>query len=361
MKKWIALLLALVMALSLAACGKTAETSSVSEAPAVSSTPVSEPESEPEPEPEPEPVAPAYTNPLTGEAVESDISGNRPLAVMLNTLKKALPQSGCGSADMLFEIPEEGGITRIMAVFQDPTGVGDIGTVRSTREYFVSMAMGLDAVLAHAGASYSAKAILEEEGYTTLNFMSHGDLYWRDADRKSRLGTEHSLYTSSDNLQNYLAETDTIRSTHEDGYVSSFSFTDNGTPAGGSAATDVTVSFSGYKDTHFVYDADTGKYMVYAFDEPYTDANSGEQVGVTNVLVLPTAQSTKEDGQLQEFDLSGGTGYFICGGSYVEINWKKGGLYDQLKLTNTDGTPLNLGVGTTYICICDTDRPITIA
>ncbi len=46
---------------------------------------------------------------------------------MLNTLKKAMPQSGCGSADMLIEIPEEGGITRVMAVFQDPTGVGNLG------------------------------------------------------------------------------------------------------------------------------------------------------------------------------------------------------------------------------------------
>ena len=33
-------------------------------------------------------------------------------------------------------------------------------------------------------------------------------------------------------------------------------------------------------------------------------------------------------------------------------------MYDPMTFTNTDGTPLNLGVGKTYICICDTDRPI---
>lgn len=360
MKKWIALLLALVLALSLAACGKAAEKSTVSEPPVEKSETVSEPVSEPEPEPEPEPAAPAFTNPLSGEAVESDISANRPLAIMLNTLKKALPQSGCGSADMLIEIPEEGGITRVMAVFQDPTGVGNLGTVRSTREYFVAMAMGLDAMLAHAGGSSTAKELLSEQGYTTLDYMSHGDLYWRDPDRKANLGTEHSLYTSSDNLQNYLAETTKIRTTHEDGFTSPYTFVEDGTPAGGTPATDINVSFSSYKDTRFVYDAASGKYQVYAFGDPYMDANTNEQVGVTNVLVVPTAQSTKADGQLQEFDLSSGTGYFFCGGAYTEINWQKGDLHSPMTFTNKDGTPLNLGVGHTYICICDTDREITI-
>ena len=32
-----------------------------------------------------------------------------------------------------------------------------------------------------------------------------------------------------------------------------------------------------------------------------------------------------------------------------------------MTFTNKDGTPLNLGVGSTYICICDTDSPVEFA
>lgn len=69
------------------------------------------------------------------------------------------------------------------------------------------------------------------------------------------------------------------------------------------------------------------------------DANTDAQVAVTNVIVIPTSQSTKEDGVLQEFDLTSGTGYYACGGQYVEINWEKGDMYNPMTFTNADGQP----------------------
>lgn len=366
MKKWIAILLACAMLFALCACGGgNAEPEDSQELPPVvedepSSQVQTEPEEAPEPEPEDESSATGYINPLTGEATETDISANRPIAVMLNTLKKALPQSGNGSADMLMEITEEGGITRVMAVFQDPTGVGTIGTVRSTREYFSFMAMGFDAIFCHCGGSSFGIGALERNNYATLNQFYNGDLYWRDSYRQENVGYEHSLYTSSDNLQSYLAETTKIRTTHEESFSSPYTFTADGTPADGQSAGQVDVSFSGYKQTHFTYDASTGKYNVAFFEnEPYMDANTNTQVAVTNVIVVVTEQSTKEDGQRQEYDLSSGTGYFACGGKYIAINWAKGGETDPLIFTNTDGTQLDLGVGSTYICVVDNDRPIT--
>lgn len=351
MKRWIAMLLTLTMLAALTGCGEGA----VSSGPELPPPP---PLENVEPEPEPEPVR--FTNPLTGEETETDISGNRPLAIMLNTLKKALPQSGPGSADMLIEIPEEGGITRIMAVYQDFSDVGNLGTVRSTREYFVFMAMGLDAMLAHCGASYSATDILSRTGYKTLNSMTMGDTFWRDDWRKKNVGLEHSLYTDSASLENYLTKSDRIRTTHEEGFSSPYVFTEDATPQNGQSANKISVSFSGYKTTGFTYDAAQGKYLVEAFDAPYVDDNTDQQVAVENVVIIPTSQSTKSDGQLQEFDLSSGMGYFACGGKYMEIQWEKGDMDDPMVFKTADGAPLELGVGNTYICICDTDRPITM-
>lgn len=278
---------------------------------------------------------------------------------MLNTIEQALPQSGNSAADMLFEIPEEGGITRVMALYQDLTDVGRIGTIRSTRDYYLQLAMGLDAIVLHAGCSVIATELLEETGYDTLDFMSHGGLYWRDSDRQKNVGTEHSLYTSSDNILNYLSDS-SFRTTHEEGFSYPFTFTEDGTPADGMSAEDIEVSFSSYKQTRFVYNSETQAYDVFAYGDPYMDETTNNQVSVTNVIVIPTTQTTLEgpDG-LQAFDLTGGTGYFACGGQYIPIHWEKGDLYECLRFTRTDGTTLDLGVGRSYICICDTDAPVS--
>ena len=149
-KRLACLLTCLLLVLTLPACGGKGAASEPEgpNEPAVSVL-------APQPEPEPEPVLP-YTNPLTGEGCEVDVGARRPIAVMLNNLKKALPQVGVSQADVIYEILAEGGITRMMAVFQDVAGAGEIGTVRSARDYYASLAYGHDAVYLHAGGSPQA-------------------------------------------------------------------------------------------------------------------------------------------------------------------------------------------------------------
>ena len=74
-----------------------------------------------EPHPVPTPTLPPYeANALTGEARDADYpAGQRITAVMVNNITRARPQRGLSAAQMLFEIKVEGGITRIMAVYND--------------------------------------------------------------------------------------------------------------------------------------------------------------------------------------------------------------------------------------------------
>lgn len=145
-KERTALLLAL---LCLTGCGKKGEPASKIEEP--EPIPVEEPA--PEPEPIPEPAGPAGINPLTGLPMEPEYEQNRPVAVMLNNLKKAQPQLGVSMADIIYEVPAEGGITRMLGVYQTLDGVGNLGSIRSARPYYIELAMGHDALYVHAGGS----------------------------------------------------------------------------------------------------------------------------------------------------------------------------------------------------------------
>ena len=132
-KRFLAMLLAAAMAVSLAGCGKKEEPA----APVMEPEPVEEPQPAPEPVPEPEPApdVPAGTNPLTGEPMEPEYEKSRPVAVMLNNLKGAQPQLGVSQADIIYEVPAEGGITRMLGVYQSLEGVGTLGSIRSARPY----------------------------------------------------------------------------------------------------------------------------------------------------------------------------------------------------------------------------------
>lgn len=311
-----------------------------------------------------EPAGPV--NPLTGEETETDLSARRPFAVMLNSIKQSLPQSGNSKADMWFEMPEEGGITRVMGLYQNIDDVGTLGTCRSTRHYFLEMAIGMDAIVCHAGGASSAFDLLDWTGYKTLNALTNaGSMYYRNQERLAAgYATEHTMYTSSDNIKSYLEANPNFRTNHREHFEQTYEFADEATPAIDAIdANEVEVSFSGYKQTHFTFDPESGTYKVFFFGEPYVDEAAGNaQVETKNIIVIKAKQTTvQQDGPREWFDLvNGGSGYYISNGKCEPISWSKGEAIYPLQLKNTDGTPLQLNRGKTYFCVCNLDRAITM-
>ena len=88
---------------------------------------------------------------LSGLPVDEKIGNRRPVAIMLNNLKPAQPMSGVSYADVVYEYVVEGGITRLMGLFENYDGLEKIGSVRSCREYFVYTALEFDAIYCHFG------------------------------------------------------------------------------------------------------------------------------------------------------------------------------------------------------------------
>lgn len=356
MKKRIAaMFLTLLMIFSLIGCGgDSGEQEQTEETP----PPVEEVEPEPVPEPEPEPVDPARVNPLTGEEMDGEYRNLRPVAVMFNNLKAAQPQLGVSQADIIYEIPAEGGITRMLGIYQSLEDVGNLGSIRSTRPYYLEAALGHDALLVHAGGSPDAYEKIPAWGVDNMDGVRGGSdshIFWRDAQRKQTAGYEHSLLTSGENVLEYLAG-GRYRTEHKDGYEYVQAFAEDGTPANGTTAENFKLYYTGYKTGVFDYDSESRLYMISQYGGAYTDGNSGEQVGVTNVLVLETdinVISGDKEGRLTVRMTGSGNGTYFCGGKSVPIQWSKADRNSQFEYKLTDGTPLTLGQGTSYVCIID--------
>src|SRR4029079_7054283 len=173
-----------------------------SSGPPASGNPTPTPSLPPLPTPTPGPtLVPA---PLTGELVSPAAAAQHPIAVMIDDLSPARPQSGFSRVSVLWQAPAEGGIPRYMLVFQEniPT---DVGPVRSSRYYYIAWAAELRAVYGHAGGSPQALATLRQKGNGQLVFNIDEFRYGGSFRRIKTRFAPHNLYTTGKQLRRLVA------------------------------------------------------------------------------------------------------------------------------------------------------------
>lgn len=338
-KRILSVFAALAIIFTLCACGTTPPTSDeLDEIPVVSS--------EPEPEPEPE----LAINNLTGEKnLPLDATGKKPVAVMVNNAGVAQRvQSGLDKADVVFETEVEGGITRLIALFSDPSNLSAVGTIRSLRVPFADIACGMDAILFYHGIdpTYCASHL---KTLPMNSFVVDAKTYgYRD--RSNGLAYEHTLYTTGEKIDKVISDKKFNYASSRGPWLTFNSSEEPIIPAG--VATNITAKFSTASTTKFLYNTELKKYArANKNGTAYTDLSSGNQELFTNIFILKTTISYYPDGKHRKVDLSSGTGYYATVGGFEEINWKKGSSTDNFSFTKADGSPLTVNQGNSYVCI----------
>ena len=136
---------------------------------------------------------------LTGKVTDPAIARRRPVAIMLNNLEAAQPMRGVSRADVVYEAVVEGGITRLMGIFENYDDLDRIGSVRSCRSYYVYYALEFDAIYAHYGQAAYAVSLLEEPYVDNLSGLSSigSTVFYRTSDRKS----PHNVYASAEGIK----------------------------------------------------------------------------------------------------------------------------------------------------------------
>ena len=125
-------------------------------------------------------VAPVVkTCPLTGLPPKAGQRVNRvALAVKIDNVGDARPQAGLDHADVVFEETVEGGLTRLMAIFQCDSA-GTVGPIRSARTSDGDILRLLDgAVLGYSGSNTSVGASLAANSGAALISWDHTPQYF---------------------------------------------------------------------------------------------------------------------------------------------------------------------------------------
>lgn len=310
------------------------------------------------------PVLP-HTNPLTGaKNRETYQEGSRPLAVMVDNVRLALPQTGISQADVTYEMVTEGGITRLMCVYSDYKTMPKVGPVRSARDQHIQLMIPMAALYMHIGGSTYATKMLEDFGWQEKDIdgkKSAAMSLQFDQERFDERGnSEQCWYTSGEMISSTIQNLEKDSSMPQESVRGPiFHFVPYDQPArilSGGEAPQAYLRFSGYTNAQFIYDEETGQYRKNAFGEAQLDAGTGEQVAYDNVLVLFTEIKKYPDGVLAKVDFSiNGIGYYLNGGRYERVRWMKGSPQAPLRIVSGDGSEqdIQINCGNSYVAFID--------
>lgn len=297
-----------------------------------------------------------HRHPLTGMPLDAPFTG-RPVAVVTNNHPNALPHHGVGSADILYEILAEGGITRFLAVYTDLKEAGSIGSVRSARTYFISLARSLDSILIHHGQSGYAGDLFSTRVIDHIN--GSAPYFFRDQNRlNAGYAYEHTLFTSGEKLLQNIEKAGLRFAAKEDlRYGPAFS---EDAAIEGTAASTVTVKYGiGGKTNTLRYDGASGQYTLTQFGKPCIDGNTGKEVTFSNALVLFADCRTAATSHVFHTLTGGNRGYLLLGGQMVPIRWHRDSEDSPFTYTLEDGSPILLRPGKTYIAIVPPNSAVT--
>lgn len=328
----------------LASCGKkedvdTEETESVTET-----------------ETEEMPVTPGNINLLTGLPTLTDEAiGKRPVAVMVNNVRASFPQYGIAEADIIFEIPVEGGDTRFMAMYGDYTQVPKVCSVRSCRMYFPEYSEGFDAVYVNWGMSEAIRDYVNSLNLTNYDgSFNTGKLFARDEERRaSGIALEHTGYFDGTGLPAAMEKAEQRTDIEADKRDTAFNFYDaeEVVKPDGEACTTVEIDY-GVAEPTFTYDEETNTYLKDYNGKPQVDGVTGIQLAFTNVIILETQIGAHENGTHRDVKWAeGGTGYYISNGVAQKITWSKAGIEERILLFDEKGNELTINAGKSYIGI----------
>lgn len=291
---------------------------------------------------------------LTGDWVDASYGRQRPVAVMIENTKACLPQYGIGNAGVIYECVVEGGITRMMAIFDDYTGLDQIGNIRSSRPYYVYFASEYDAIYMHAGGNPAAFELIDDKNLVdNLNALTlEGTKGKAAAFRTGK--SEHTLYTNSDGIAKGIEKLGYDTSLPAN-YEPHFKFAQDGNTLSNGKDCQAIQLYYYTNKPYWIYNEDDGLYYRYEFNQKQVDAITGDQLTAKNIIIENVEWWTYEGSQYLGYLLSynTGTGKYITNGKMIDIVWSKDGDTDITHYYDLNtGEEIQLNVGTTWIQAC---------
>ncbi len=266
------------------------------------------------------------------------------------------PSAGLDHADIVFEEPIEGSITRLVAVFQcqSPPLVGDI---RSAREPDVAILSQLSHPLfAHMGGINPILNLLSQAPITDLDMLGgppasvivHEPGKFPPYNTFARPAALWSLVPSDTTPPQPIFQYSTTL------------------PAGAVAgsATSLHIPYSHYSDVTWTWNPSGGDYL-RAYSGVPNRLVDGSQASTTNVVAMtvqtflgPWVENSEGNHEVEVTALGSGPVTVVRNGAVITGTWNRTSLTSPATLTSTSGAPITLAPGRTWVELVPQGIPV---
>ncbi|MFP4395956.1 MAG: DUF3048 domain-containing protein [Anaerolineales bacterium] len=368
---WITVLLVLAI-ISIGGCAQATPeptptpTRTPQPSPTATSEPTATPTATPEPTATPTPDVSVVTpfppdvNPLTGEKMASaEALDHIPIAIKVSNSPEVRPQSGLGSADLVFEHLAEGGITRFTTVFYGHSPE-QVGSVRSGRMIDLEIPAMYHALFAYSGSSAGVKNHIRQSAIFPDQIAAPdfgvGQPYFYRVPQEGK-AFEHTLFTNPEVLRQ-LAEERGINQRPEFPRLMAFSEA----PLGEGAPVEYfEINYlPGVCTAEWIYDSAQQRWLRQTAGRTHTDYLTGEQLTAANV-VLVYANHVETDfweemiGDQSRWKLSiqiqvwgSGPALIMRDGQMFQAYWHREDPSHMMTFTDDAGNPAPLKTGNTW-------------
>ena len=263
---------------------------------------------------------------MNGEWIDPEQADKRYVAIMVVNNNLGLPQSGIEKADVVYEMLEEGGISRCLCLFSQDTlkETDKIGPVRSTRVNFDRKALEHDAVLVHWGGIWAMMEMPLIEDLDDMNLNTESSAYGFRVSRPG-YGSEFTGYTSGEKILQGMQDKG-FDFDKCDKYESMFSFNmEDKDLEGGETCNKIAITSNIESKPSFDYDPETKLYKKNTYGHEQIDEVSGNQIAYKNLIYefCPHYVLGDEAGSKYIDDVGKGSGLYCTNGKVIPITWEK--------------------------------------
>jgi hypothetical protein len=293
-------------------------------------------------------------DPLDGLLVTPELAARHPVAVMVDDLGPARPQSGFSAASVVWQAPAEGGIPRYMMVF----GAGSpasVGPVRSSRYYYLAWAAEWRALYVHVGGSPQALATLRQQGqgqlvYNADEFRFGGRYLWRVRTKAA----PHNVYTDATHLRELATIVGASDDTSGDTPAPVWQFGPDAAPADRPAGAHLEVDYPDNR-VRYAYDRVSNTWLRSVTGElEQKDGATGARVAPKNVVIMQVHFGPLNDGhpdkhRLEAEVVGSGPAWIATNGRTTKGTWRKASLTAPTLFFAADGRPARFTAGQTFV------------
>ncbi|WP_344409660.1 DUF3048 domain-containing protein [Streptomyces viridochromogenes] len=276
-----------------------------------------------------------------GRQASPDASARRAsvLAVKIDNVGAARPQTGLGAADVVYVEQVEGGLSRLMAVYA--TRLPEtVGPVRSARESDLELLAQFDRpTLAFSGAQSKLLPLIDKSSVRARPPGTASDAYVRNPDRP----VPHNLYLRPGRLLPSAPGADAL--------TTGFHF--GAAPEGGRETASQSVRYPAARYT-FTWSPDKKRWLISMDGEAAVTTDGGRMAAPTVVVQeVKVRQSAFHDflGNNTPFTETVGEGKarVLRDGRAYDVRWERPTATDGTTFTTKDGKPMSFGRGQVWV------------